>query len=273
MYTVKTTPSPDPYGFKRVSSRKVSKSSKIPKTIFEFGIYNIKLENKRTRYGCVKRRYQTFNENRNKLYELTLDSDAIWEREEKREQVECGVILKFVYITLCKCIDFFYDERPIERFWFLEVVARMPYISYVTVLHFYETMGWWSIDSNLREMHTKEDINEGFHLMVMESLGGARKWSDRFLARHTAIAYYVVLVILYLLSPSTAYKSSELLEMHAVDTYRQFVEENEEILSELPPPSITNSKYYVENLRQLFWLITSDELKHANNMKELNQGS
>lgn len=268
MYTVRTKPSPDPYGFKRVSSRKNLKSSKIPKTIFEFGIENIKLENKRI--YCKK--YELFNEHRKKLCDLTLDSDAIWKREENRESVECGIILRSIYVILCKCIDYLYEGRPIQRFWFLEVVARMPYISYVSILHFYETVGWWTIDNNLREIHTKEDINEGFHLMVMESLGGATRWSDRFLARHAAIAYYGVLVILYLLSPSTAYKSSELLEMHAVDTYRQFVEENEEILSKLPPPSITNSKYYVENLRQLFWLISSDELKHAKNMNSLNQG-
>lgn len=33
--------------------------------------------------------------------------------------------------------------RPIQRFWFLEMVARMPYFSYITMLHLYETFGWW----------------------------------------------------------------------------------------------------------------------------------
>lgn len=29
-------------------------------------------------------------------------------------------------------------HRPIARFWFLETVARMPYFSYISMLHFYE---------------------------------------------------------------------------------------------------------------------------------------
>lgn len=33
--------------------------------------------------------------------------------------------------------------RPIQRFWFLETVARMPYFSYITMLHLYESFGWW----------------------------------------------------------------------------------------------------------------------------------
>jgi len=33
--------------------------------------------------------------------------------------------------------------RPIQRFWFLEMVARMPYFSYITMLHLYESFGWW----------------------------------------------------------------------------------------------------------------------------------
>lgn len=33
------------------------------------------------------------------------------------------------------------------------------------------------------------------HLRVMESLGGDTRWSDRFFARHAAIIYYWVLVV------------------------------------------------------------------------------
>jgi len=40
-------------------------------------------------------------------------------------------------------LDIIYDKRPVQRFWFLEVVARMPYFSYISMLHLYESLGWW----------------------------------------------------------------------------------------------------------------------------------
>jgi hypothetical protein len=41
-------------------------------------------------------------------------------------------ILVFVINTV-------YRDRPIPRFYVLETVARVPYFSYLSVLHFYET--------------------------------------------------------------------------------------------------------------------------------------
>jgi ubiquinol oxidase len=53
----------------------------------------------------------------------------------------------------------------------------------------------------------------------MESLGGDKLWFDRFAALHAAIAYYWILLVLYVFSPQLAYNFSELIEFHAVDTY------------------------------------------------------
>lgn len=77
----------------------------------------------------------------------------------------------------------------------------------------------------------------------MESLGGDLLWSDRFLAYHSAILYYIALVIMYLVSPSIAYNFSEKLETHAVSTYLEFASANEKLLKELPPPYCA-AKYY-----------------------------
>mmetsp|Transcript_34601 Transcript_34601/g.50809 ORF Transcript_34601/g.50809 Transcript_34601/m.50809 type:complete len:282 (-) Transcript_34601:175-1020(-) len=73
------------------------------------------------------------------------------------------------------------------------------------------------------------------HLLIMESLGGDQKWWIRFLSQHSAIAYYTILVLLWSVSPTLAYKFSEMLETHAVHTYSQFLDENEETLRNLPP--------------------------------------
>ena len=63
------------------------------------------------------------------------------------------------------------------------------------------------------------------------------------MAQHSALLYFTGLTILWAVSPTLAYKFSELLETHAVDTYGQFIDENENLLKELPP-SIAAIEYY-----------------------------
>lgn len=70
----------------------------------------------------------------------------------------------------------------------------------------------------------------------MESLGGDQAYWVRFMAQHSAIVYFIGLCFLWALSPSLSYRFSELLETHAVNTYGQFLDENEEMLKRLPPP-------------------------------------
>ena len=129
-------------------------------------------------------------------------------------------------------MDTLFDERPIQRFWFLEVIARIPYFSYVSMLHLYESFGWWR-GPELRKVHNAEEWNELHHLLIMESLGGNSLWSDRFLGYHVAIVYYWTLNVVFLFSPRIAYQFMELLEAHAVDTYGTFVVQNRERLAEL----------------------------------------
>lgn len=50
------------------------------------------------------------------------------------------------------------------------------------------------------------------------SLGGDRLWIDRFIAQHVAVAYYWVVVPIYMLFPSYAYYLMELIEGHAYHT-------------------------------------------------------
>jgi ubiquinol oxidase len=93
----------------------------------------------------------------------------------------------------------------------LETIARIPYFSYVSMLHLYESFGWFRA-VELRKVHSAEDWNELHHLLIMESLGGNTKWSDRFLGYHVAFLYYWFLIAVYLGSPRIAYQFMELLE-------------------------------------------------------------
>lgn len=191
---------------------------------------------------------QELAELREKLQRLTLSNDEVWRREEQRPQVETEWYVRVAYLVLCGFLDVIFNERPIPRFWFLETVARMPYFSYISMLHLYETLGWWRSGAEIRKIHFAEEWNEMHHLKIMESLGGDRLWADRFFAQHAAFAYYWILNLLFLISPKIAYNFSELIEMHAVDTYGTFVDENEALLKSLPPSPVAVSYYYSEDL-------------------------
>mmetsp|Transcript_13052 Transcript_13052/g.42237 ORF Transcript_13052/g.42237 Transcript_13052/m.42237 type:complete len:413 (-) Transcript_13052:180-1418(-) len=179
---------------------------------------------------------------------LSLSNEAVKEAERRREaaggSVDAHPVSRTLYDVGCLLLDNLFDQRPIQRFWFLEIIARIPYFSYVSMLHLYESFGWWR-GPELRKVHNAEEWNELHHLLIMEALGGNAQWSDRFLGYHVAFAYYWILIGVYLCSPRIAYQFMELLEAHAVDTYSTFVKENRERLSQLPPPAVARS-YYAE---------------------------
>jgi len=100
---------------------------------------------------------ELMSELRDRLVELELSNDAIWDRERARPEVPAPWIIKVPYFVLCYFLDAMYPEnRPIQRFWFLETVARMPYFSYNTMLTLYELLGWWRRSSELRRVHFAE---------------------------------------------------------------------------------------------------------------------
>ena len=177
---------------------------------------------------------------------LVLSNEAVTEAERKREasggRVDAHPVSRKLYDVGCLFLDTLFDERPIQRFWFLEVIARIPYFSYVSMLHLYESFGWWR-GPELRKVHNAEEWNELHHLLIMEALGGNSLWSDRFLGYHVAIGYYWILNVVFFFSPRIAYQFMELLEAHAVDTYGTFVVQNRERLAELPAPDVATSYY------------------------------
>jgi ubiquinol oxidase len=194
--------------------------------------------------------------------------------------------MRLLYEAVCWYVDGAFGGRPVARLWFLEVVARMPYFAYTSCLHLYSTLGWWR-SSELMNIHYAEQLNEAFHCSVMESLGGDRRWGDRFTAFHAALAYYWLLVVAFFVSPSQSYAFSQALEAHAVDTYAQFIEENETVLKELPQPQVAREYfseflYYfdefqqvagegvrrpeINNLYDVFVNILEDELEHTKTM-------
>jgi len=177
---------------------------------------------------------------------LVLSNEAVVARELARPEVPTPVPVKIAYDVLCWFIDVVFEDRPVQRFWFLETVARMPYFAYSSVLHLYETLGWWR-SPELRAVHHAQEDNELHHLLIMESLGGDQRWLDRFFAQHGAVLYYWILIGFFLIDPRWSYNFSRLLEEHAVDTYGEFVDANRELLKKLPPPPVAVEYYLADD--------------------------
>ena len=165
-------------------------------------------------------------------------------------------------------IDRVYKDRDYARFYVLETVARVPYFSFVSILHLYESLGIWR-KADYLETHFAQTMNEYHHLLIMEDLGGDERFVDRFFAQHTAFAYYWLTCLLYVVSPRMAYNLSEQVEEHAYHTYDEFLKQNERLLN-IQKPTVTASTYYddVENMYDVFLNIRNDEGDHVKTMQD-----
>ena len=95
------------------------------------------------------------------LKELRLDNAAVWARERARMEPEGPILVKLPYFLLCYLLDALFSEKePIARFFFLETVARMPYFSYISMIHLYESLGWWRRGAHVKQIHVAEEWNE-----------------------------------------------------------------------------------------------------------------
>jgi len=150
-------------------------------------------------------------------------------------KIAVGFLKRAVFDTL-------FRGRDYPRFYALETIARVPYFSYTAALHFYETIGMWRKAKYLK-IHFAEDWNEMHHLMIMEELGGAERWFDRFVAQHIGVGYYLLALGLYFWNPTMAYNLNEYIEEHAFLTYDQFVKEHEEELKAQPAPQVAVDYY------------------------------
>jgi ubiquinol oxidase len=201
--------------------------------------------------------------------------------------ISMKALIRLLVSILVFITDVVYRNRPYQRFYLLETIARVPYFAYLSVLHLYETLGWRR-KADLLKVHFAETWNELHHLLIMESLGGNRAWGDRFLAQHIAIASYWLVVPLYMLLPQYAYYMMELIEQHAYHTYDTYLNAHTEFLKSQPAPQVAVNYYRdgdlymfeefqtsprpkfrcpnVDNLYDVFINIRDDECEHVKTM-------
>lgn len=196
-------------------------------------------------------------------------------------------MIRLLVNALAAILNIFYRDRIYPRFFVLETVARVPYFAYTSVLHLYETMGWWR-KADLIKLHFAESWNELHHLLIAEALGGDKYWIDRFIAHTGAFVYYWIIVFVYMVTSQSAYHFMQLVEEHAYHTYDDFLKEQGEFLKTQPAPDIAISYYCdgdlylfdefqtshpgeerrpkIENLYDVFVAIRDDELEHVKTM-------
>ena len=133
---------------------------------------------------------------------------------------------KFNTITLnftVTILDFLYRNRPSQRFWVLEVIARAPYFAFISVLHLRESLGLRGEEHiYLMKEHFYQALNETEHLEEMELREGNKYWIDRFFAKHLVLLYYWIMVAYYLIDPRNAYDINMKIEKHAFETYTKY---------------------------------------------------
>ncbi|KAJ6367395.1 hypothetical protein OIU78_000035 [Salix suchowensis] len=81
----------------------------------------------------------------------------------------------FLTDSVVTILDALYHDRDYARFYVLETIARVPYFAFISVLHLYESFGWWR-RSDYIKVHFAESWNEMHHLLIMEDLGGNSWW-------------------------------------------------------------------------------------------------
>ena len=148
-------------------------------------------------------------------------------------------------------IDFLYHNHPIQRFWVLETIARAPYFAFLSVLHLRESLGLRGEDHlYLMKEHFAQTVNETEHLEYMESIGGADRWIDRLFAWHLVLIYYWIMVGYYFVDAVDAYHLNAGIEMHATETYLNYLWEHPED-EKIASIAVDEMNHYIELIRAM----------------------
>jgi hypothetical protein len=137
---------------------------------------------------------------------------------------------------LFKLMDLIYgEERTLEKFRVLELVARVPYqawenVAYVAVTHTARQPGFARrVFSRVRVSRWEQD-NEQWHLLILEELtrdAPRRSWlRSRVLPQVIAFAYYQWSWLTYAIRPAWSYRLNADFEDHAEHEYALLVEEH-----------------------------------------------
>lgn len=137
---------------------------------------------------------------------------------------------------LFRIMDALYgQERTLEKFRVLELVARVPYqawenVAYVAVTHTARQPGFARRVFDRVSTSRWEQDNEQWHLLILEELtarGARQPWfRSRVVPQLLAFAYYQLSWLLFVIRPAWSYRLNADFEDHAEHEYAHLVDEN-----------------------------------------------
>ena len=163
------------------------------------------------------------------------------------------------------------EERSLEKFRVLELVARVPYqawehVAYVAVTHTANQPGFARRVFDRVRIARWEQDNEQWHLLILEELtaGTGRRGflRSRVIPQLLAFAYYHLSWLLYAVRPSRSYRLNADFEDHAEHEYAQLVADHPEWEDTPYEGQFVEDFGAYESLADLFRQISHDERMH-----------
>jgi hypothetical protein len=173
---------------------------------------------------------------------------------------------------LFRVMDALYgEERSLEKFRVLELVARVPYqawenVAYVVMTHTSrEPTFARRVFQRVRVSRFEQD-NEQWHLLILEDLTAGRRpaswWRARVVPQLLAFAYYQLSWFLFAVRPDWSYRLNADFEDHAEHEYAMLVEEHPDWETVRYEGQFTEEFGAYESLADLFRQIGYDERLH-----------
>ena len=162
------------------------------------------------------------------------------------------------------------EERTLEKFRVLELVARVPYqawenVAYVAVTHTARQTGFARrVFDRVRTARFEQD-NEQWHLLILEELTAdqARPWlRTRIIPQVLAFAYYQLSWFMFAARPAWSYRLNADFEDHAEHEYARLVQEIPAWEHERYEGQFTADFGAFDSLADLFRQIGYDERLH-----------
>jgi len=163
------------------------------------------------------------------------------------------------------------QERTLEKFRVLELVARVPYqawenVAYVAMTHTARQPGFARrVFDRVRTSRWEQD-NEQWHLLILEELTAdepRRSWfQSRVLPQILAFAYYQLSWVMFAVRPAWSYRLNADFEDHAEHEYAQLVDEHADWEMKRYEGAFTADFGAYDSLADLFRQICYDERLH-----------
>lgn len=162
------------------------------------------------------------------------------------------------------------EERTLEKFRVIEVVARVPYmawesVAYIAMTHTSKRTGFARRVYDRALVARFEQDNEQWHLLILEELtsGNRRHWlRDRIIPQVLAVAYYQLSWMMFVVNPKWSYRLNADFEDHAAHEYAHLVDEHPEWEDQAFASSFEADYGSYDNLADMFRQIGYDEVIH-----------